>query len=179
MRSRSWHWVTLVLVLSVHMGCAGPTPEGRLVGKWRGAPNAKEAVDQAVDAAAKGQGVNPLARGVARFLGQKVAEATMAVELDLRKGGIVFFRGETSVLGLAPDADGTWEIESADGDVIQLHFGIENKQLRGKILFREEDEFILKLDQPVPAPPPQREQKQQPKPQATQQLSIVFKRDRS
>jgi hypothetical protein len=179
MRSRSWLWATVVLVPFLQIGCSGPTPENKLIGKWRGAPTAKEAVDQVVDAAAKGQEVNPLARGVARFLGQKVAEATMSIELDLRKGGIVFFRGETSVFGFPPDSDGTWEVESADGDVMQLHFGTESKQLRGKILFRDADEFILELEQAAAASAPQAEQKKQSKNQAPQQLSIVFKRDKS
>jgi hypothetical protein len=179
MRSRSWLWAALVLVLFLQIGCSSPTAEEKLIGKWRGAPAAKEAVDQMVDEAAKGKEVNPLARGVARFLGQKVAEATMAVELDLRKGGLVFFRGETSVFGLPPDSDGTWEVESAEGDVIQFHFSTESKQFRGKLLFRDEDEFILKLHPAAAASEPQAEQRKQSKKQAAQPVSIVFKRDKS
>jgi|GEM_PF-5359277 len=179
MRSRSWLWAALVFVLFLQIGCSSPTPEERLIGKWRGAPAAKEAVDQMVDEAAKGKEVNPLARGVARFLGQKVAEATMAVELDLRKGGLIFFSGETSVFGLPPDSDGTWEVESADGDAMQFHFSTDSKQLRGKMLFRDADEFILKLEQAPAAAPPQGEQKKQLKKQAPQPVSIVFKRDKS
>jgi hypothetical protein len=179
MRSRSWLWAAFGLVLFLQLGCSNPTAEERLIGKWRGAPAAKEAVDQMVDEAAKGKEVNPLARGVARFLGQKVAEATMAVEIDLRKGGLVFFSGETSVFGLPPDSDGTWEVEAADGDVIQFHFSTDSKQLRGKMLFREADEFILKLEPAAAAAPPQAEQKKQSQKQTPQPASIVFKRDRS
>jgi hypothetical protein len=153
MRSRSRLWAALVLALFLQTGCSAPTAEEKLIGKWRGAPAAKEAVDQIVDEAAKGKEVNPLARGVARFLGQKVAEATMAVEIDLRKGGLVFFSGETSVFGLPPDSDGTWEVEAAEGDVIQFHFSTDSKQLRGKMLFRDADEFILKMEPAEAAAP--------------------------
>jgi hypothetical protein len=103
------------------------------------------AVGQAVDSLAQGQNVNPLARGAAQFLGQRLAEATMFVEVDFHKGGTVFFRGNTSVLDLPPDSDGTWGVTSSDPDQIELRFGTETRQLQGKVLFRDKDEFTLKL----------------------------------
>jgi hypothetical protein len=151
-------------------GCS-KSPEKRLIGKWTGTPNVAEAVDQGVDAAAQGKTVNPLARGAARFMGQKLAEATMSVEVDFRAGGIVFFRGNTDVLGLPPDSDGTWEIISAFSDKLEIRLGTSAKQLHGQILMRDKNEFTLKLDPPAEAPPKEGE-----KPAAPPPTSLIFKR---
>jgi hypothetical protein len=94
---------TLFILLG---GCAGSTPEQKLLGKWMCTPQVDEAVEQAVNAAAQGQKINQLARGAAQFFGRKLAEATMSLEVDFHGGGTVFFRGNTSVLGLPPDSDG-------------------------------------------------------------------------
>src|SRR5262249_30997398 len=125
----------------------------------------------------------PLAQGVAQFLGRKLAEATMAVELDLRESGTAFFRGNTAVLGLPPDSDGTWEVLSANPDLIEIRLGTSEKQLKGKAVIRDKDEFILKLEE-APQPPSAKQDEKadgqgdsaaaQKRPPA----SIVFKRQK-
>jgi hypothetical protein len=135
-------WLSVVILVS---GCSGPTPQKKLLGKWSCTPRVDEAVGQAVESAAQGKEVNPLLGGAAKFLGQKLAEATMSVEVDFHSGGTVFFRGNTAVLNLPPDSDGTWEISSSSPDLVELRFGTESRQLEGKVLFRDNDEFTLKL----------------------------------
>jgi hypothetical protein len=134
-----------LIVVTSAIGCSSSTPEKKLLGKWACTPRVEEAVGQALGSAAQGKEVNPLVSGVGKFLGQKLAEATMAVEVDFHSGGTVFFRGNTAVLNLPPDSDGTWEVSSSGSDIIQLRFGTETRQLEGKILFRDKDEFTLKL----------------------------------
>jgi hypothetical protein len=161
-------------------GCSGKTPEQKLLGKWMGTVQVKESVDQALDAAAQGQNVNPLARGAVRFLGQKLAEATMSVELDFRSNGRVFFRGNTEILGFPPDSDGTWEVSPVDVDLLQIRVGNETKQLQGKVLFRDKDEFTLKLDAPPMPSDDKAKESKEGSPKATKELpgSIVFKRNK-
>jgi hypothetical protein len=160
-------------------GCSAPTPEKKLLGKWSATASMDGAVDQALDSMAPGQQINPLARGAAAFIGKKIAEATMSVEVDFHKGGTVFFRGNTDVLGLPPDSDGNWEVSESGPDLLQITFGTEKEQLRGKILFRDKDEFTLKLDAPGPPPPAEAQGKEAAK--ASKQLpsSMVFKRNRA
>jgi hypothetical protein len=182
----------LILLLLLGAGCSAQTPEKKMIGKWVGTPRMQEDVDQVVDAAAQGQKVNPLARGAARFFGQKFAEATMSVELDFRTNGRAFFRGNTEVLGLAPDSEGTWQISATQPDIYQIHFGTDATQLAGEVLFRDDDEFTLKLEAPKPEPPtaePAQEQtkgetkeqakgKEQAKERKPKPRSIVFKRNK-
>jgi len=172
--------IGVAVVVLMSAGCSAKTPEQKLLGKWVGTLQVKESVDQALDTAAQGQNVNPLARGAARFLGQKLAEATMSMELDFRSNGRVFFRGNTEILGFPPDSDGTWEVSPVDSDLLQIRLGNETKQLQGKVLFREKDEFTLKLDAPpTPSDSKAREAKEG-SPKTTKELpgSIVFKRNK-
>jgi len=156
-------------------GCSGPKPEKKLLGKWMCTPRMEEAVGQAVESAAQGKEVNPLVSGAAKFFGQKLAEATMSVEVDFHFGGTVFFRGNTAVLNLPPDSDGTWEVSSSGPDLIELRFGTETRQLEGKVLFRDKDEFTLKLKSGGALVHASQEQEAS---QATKQptASLVFKR---
>jgi hypothetical protein len=156
-------------------GCSGSTPEKKLLGKWMCTPHLEEAVGQAVQSVAQGKDVNPLVSGAAKFFGQKIAEATMSVEVDFHKGGTVFFRGNTEVLNFPPDSDGSWEVSSSGPDQIELRFGTETRQLEGKVLFRDKDEFTLKLKNAGALAPPSQGQdaaKLQKQPTA----SLVFKR---
>ena len=152
-------FLLLSLGLSV-VGCAPSTPQQRLVGRWKGAPEVTEAVDSMVQQAAPGQEVNPLAQGAARFLGKALAKATMSVEIDLRSSGAVFLSGNTELLGLPGESDGEWTVVSANEDVAHLQFDIDDKTIGAKIVFRDPNEFRLKMepagapaaDQPVDAP---------------------------
>ena len=166
-----WAGVTILLL----GGCSAQKPEKKLLGSWLGAPSVTESVDQAVNAAGQGQKVNPLARGAAQFLGQKFAEATMSVELDFHTGGTMFFRGNTDVLGLPPDSDGTWEVTSSSPDAIDISFGTEARQLHGKVLFRNRDEFTLKLTPTGTEKPAGDGQATSKAPAAP--ISIVFRRN--
>jgi hypothetical protein len=101
----------------------------------------------------------------------------MSVEVDFHKGGLVFFRGNTDVLGLPPDSDGSWDVSEAGPDILQITFGTEKEQLKGKVLFRDKDEFTLKLDSadsPLSAEKAAKEPSKTPKPLPR---SIVFKRN--
>jgi len=160
-------------------GCSGSTPEKKLLGKWTCTPRMEEAVGQAVASAAQGKQVNPLVSGAAQFFGQKFAEATMSVEVDFHTGGTVFFRGNTAVLQLPPDSDGTWEVSSSGSDQIELRFGTDTRHLEGKVLFRDKDEFTLKLKNVAPAAPPsQSNETSKDQKLAEASSSLVFKRVR-
>lgn len=127
----------------------------QLVGKWTGVPTVTEAVDAAVDSAAQGQQVNPLAKSAARFFGGKFAEATMSVEIELRDTGTLFVRGNAGTIGLPADSDGAWKILSATADTAQLVLEANGKQVEGKVVFRDDREWALKLELPEePRPPP-------------------------
>jgi hypothetical protein len=167
--------ICAAIIFTLCCGCSAQKPEKRLLGSWLGAPSVGESVSQGVDAVSQGKEVNPLVRGAAKFLGQKIAEATMSVELDFRSGGQVFFRGNTEVLGLPPDSDGTWEVTSASPDQLEISFGTEAKQIQGKVLFRNKDEFTLKLLAPTPDQA-KNESKDAPKSLAAP-ASIVFRRN--
>ncbi len=116
------------------------------MGRWIGTPPVKEAVDAALQSAAPGQEVNPLAQGAARFLGNALAKATMSVEIDLRPSGACFLRGNTEMLGMPPDSDGSWTIVSANDDVAHVEFEIEGKTFPAKIVLRDANEFTLKME---------------------------------
>ena len=180
------------LALFAIVGCSNP-PEKKLIGNWTGAPNFKEDIDKAMDSAAQGKKMNNVAKGIAGFLGQKLAEATMSVELDFQEGGRVFFRGNTDLLGLPPNSDGTWSVTEAGKNELNITLGTDQKKLTGKVLFRDKNEFTLKFDQPVvgtpptPPSPPKGDAKDQPKDAKEQPkeapkeapksvTSIVFKR---
>ncbi len=105
-----------------------------------------EAVDSMVEQAAPGQEVNPLAQGAARFLGKALAKATMSVEIDLRSSGAVFLRGNTELLGLPAESDGEWTVVSANEDVAHVQFDIDDKTFGAKIVFRDPNEFTLKME---------------------------------
>ena len=174
------------------VGCSNP-PEKKLIGNWTGAPSFKEDIDKAMDSAAQGKKVNSAVKGIAGFLGQKLAEATMSVELDFQEGGRVFFRGNTDLIGLPPNSDGTWSVTEAGKNELNITLGTDQKKLTGKVLFRDKNEFTLKFDQPVvgtpppPPPPPKGDAKDEakdakdkakeaPKEQPKTVTSIVFKR---
>jgi hypothetical protein len=91
-----------------------------------------------------------LTQGAARFLGNVLARVTMAVDVDFRESGNVFFRGNTAALGLPADCDGTWKVLSADADTAQIEIVVDGKPLPAKILFHDADEFTLKAEVPVP-----------------------------
>jgi hypothetical protein len=103
----------------------------------------------------------------------------MSVEVDFHKGGTVFFRGNTDVLGFPPDSDGTWEVSEAGSDLIRIAFGTDRKQLQGKVLFRDKDEFTLKLDNTDSPPSTEVQSKETPKTNKPPlPRSIVFKRNK-
>jgi len=140
---------TLIAIAVSILGCAPATPQQQLTGKWKATPPVNEAVNEAVDTAAQGQKVNPLARGAANFMGNLLASATMYVEVDLRESGTAFYRGNTQVIGFPPDSDGKWEVVSANGDLIQVRLSTGEKKLEGNVLFRDKDEFSLKFEATV------------------------------
>jgi hypothetical protein len=136
----------IVFFLVPLSGCGAKAPRDRLVGKWIGTPSVTEAVDQVLDSAAPGADVNPLARGAARFLGKVVAKQTMSLELDLRDSGTVFFSGNTAAMDMPEDSDGTWEVLSSTPDIIQVRFKSGDHQIDGKVVFRDDKKFALKLE---------------------------------
>jgi hypothetical protein len=147
MNSYPRHCVIVAAGLLLLGGCSKQTPDKQMIGTWTGAPSVSEAVDQGVDAAAQGKGVNPVARGFAKFVGQKLADATMSIEIDFKSGGTVFFRGNTEILGLPNGSDGTWNVSGDNLDQFDITFGTAAKRLHGTVLFRNKDEFTLKLDE--------------------------------
>ncbi len=86
---------------------------------------------------------NPLAKGIIENLGQRVADEMLAVTLEFKKGGTVFFSGNTPALGLPPEAFGPWEIQESDQDSLTVQMGPEDHSFRARLVFRDRDTFIL------------------------------------
>jgi predicted Zn finger-like uncharacterized protein len=137
--------LALALVFWIRGGPRGPD----LVGKWKGAPEVREAVKQATAQATKGQPVNPLALGFAQALIQKGAEQLLAVEIDFRQGGTAFYSGNTGIVGMPEASDGPWQIVKADNDVLIVRMGTPGKSFEARLAFRDRDTFTLtRPDQP-------------------------------
>ena len=85
-------------------------------------------------------------QGAARLLGNALAKATMSVEIDAAPAVPVFLRGNTELLGLPPDSDGSWTLVSGNDDVAHIELEIDNKTFPAKIVFRDADEFTLKME---------------------------------
>jgi len=125
------------LALWIRGGARGPV----LVGKWRGAPEVREAVKEATNQVAKGQQVNPLALGFAQAIIQKGAEQLLAVEVDFKPGGTVFYSGNTSIIGMQAASDGPWQIVKTDGDIMTVRLGPTGKSFEARLAFRDRDTF--------------------------------------
>jgi hypothetical protein len=126
----------------------GPHPPD-LVGKWKGAPEVREAVKQVTAQATKGQPVNPLALGFAQAIIQKGAEQLLAVEIDFRKGGTAFYSGNTGIVGMPQASDGPWQIVKADNDILIVRMGPPGKSFEARLAFRDGDTFTFtRVDQP-------------------------------
>ena len=79
----------------------------------------------------------------------------------MRPSGTVFVTGNTELLGLPPDSEGEWSVVSANDDVAHVEFEIGDKTYPAKLVLRDADEFMLKMEPPAeppaadkPAPPP-------------------------
>jgi hypothetical protein len=137
--------LVLVLMLWIRGGPHGPN----LVGKWRGAPEVREAVKDATTQMAKGQSVNPLALGFAQAIIQKGAEQLLAVEIDFRVGGTAFYSGNTGIVGMPQASDGPWQIVKSDNDILTVRMGPAGKSFEARLAFRDRDTFTLtRPDQP-------------------------------
>jgi hypothetical protein len=141
------HCVIVAAGLSLMSGCSKQTPDKQMVGRWTGSPNLAEEIDKGVKAAAQGKEVNGAIRGAMGFIGQKLVDATMSIEIEFQPSGNVFFRNNTKLLGLPADSDGTWQASGESLDEFEITFGTAAKKLHGKVLFRNKDEFTLKLDE--------------------------------
>jgi hypothetical protein len=137
--------LTVALALWIRGGARGPL----LVGKWRGAPEVREAVKDATNQMAKGKPVNPLALGFAQAIIQKGAEQLLAVEIEFKPGGTAFYSGNTGVIGMPAASDGPWQIVKTEGDIMTVRMGPPGKTFEARLAFRDRDTFTLtRLDQP-------------------------------
>ncbi|MDX1948089.1 MAG: hypothetical protein SFU86_22010 [Pirellulaceae bacterium] len=160
--------VVLVLAVLFLAGCTPPTAQQKMTGTWKATPRVDAAVNEAVDMAAQGQKVNPLAEGAAKFFGNAFASAALSCEVEFKATGTVFFRGNTDALGVPPDSDGKWEATSTGADTANVKLTAGDKQISGSVVFRDKDEFTLKFESVTVDPATKAETKVP--------TSIVFKR---
>jgi hypothetical protein len=131
--------------LWIRGGARGPV----LVGKWRGAPEVREAVKDATNQMAKGRPVNPLALGFAQAIIQKGAEQLLAVEVDFKQSGTAYYSGNTAIIGMPQASDSPWQIVKTDGDITIVRLGPAGKSFEARLAFRDRDTFTFtRLDQP-------------------------------
>jgi len=150
--STSLGWMLTSLVLA---GCA-KTPQQKLIGKWKGAPDVSEEVSKFIKEATASQEIPPEAMEVnekfAQFAGKAAARMGMGMDLHLASGGAASFKGHTESFGLVGDVNGTWEvIPKESGDVI-LRMGTKDKQVEGKVVWRDSDAFFFQFEAPLDAP---------------------------
>ena len=169
-------------------GCTPATPQQRLSGHWVGAPNVAADVTQGIAAAGGGQPVQPALVGAAQYLGQLAANTVLAVDLHLNPSGLVLIRGNAAALGLPPDSDGKWRIQSAEGEIYQHELDVNGKKIDAKLILVTSDEFTLKLNVPIEKSEPGKAeptevQPQQPNPAMSapqsSQVTMTFKRSKT
>jgi predicted Zn finger-like uncharacterized protein len=126
-------------------GARGPV----LVGKWRGAPEVREAVKAATSQVAKGQQVNPLVQGFVQAMVQKGAEQLLAVEVDFKQSGTAYYSGNTAIIDMPQASDSPWQIVKVDGDIMIVRLGRPDKSFEARLAFRDRDTFsFTRLDAP-------------------------------
>jgi hypothetical protein len=124
--------VALVMLLS------GPSVP-RLAGKWKGAPQVRQAVKEFGEK----QKVHSVVSGFAESLVQKAADELLAVKLDFQPTGTVFFSGNTGSIGMPPESYGPWEILQTQGSILTVRMGPAGKEVEAKLAFRDRNTFIL------------------------------------
>jgi hypothetical protein len=135
--------VALVVAL-VGGGDDGPN----LVGKWKGATEVRQAVREATK-----DKMHPVAGKFAEALAQHAADELLAVTLDFKKSGTVFFSGNTSTIGVSSESDSPWDILYSEGDVVAVRMGPRGEEFDARLAFRDKDTFILTRPDQKDQPP--------------------------
>jgi hypothetical protein len=139
----------ILLAIGLALWIRGGARPPILVGKWRGAPEVRQAVKEATNQITKGQPVNPLALGFAQAVIQKGAEQLLAVEVDFKQSGTAYYSGNTAIIGMPEASDGPWQIVKVDGDIMIVRLGPAGKSVEARLAFRDRDTFTFtRLDKP-------------------------------
>jgi hypothetical protein len=129
--------VTLVVVLDV-----GADPGPDLIGEWTGAPEVRQALNEAF------KGGPAIAKDFAGAILQKAADEFLAVTIQFSDDGRVFVSGNTLCIGVPGARNGSWEILERDGNVltVRLDFGRESFDVRLAFRSRRNSFTFTRLD---------------------------------
>jgi hypothetical protein len=109
-----------------------------LVGTWEGAPQTQEVIHQTT----KGQ-ANPVAEGFVNAAAQGLANAFLAVRLELKPDGTGYYSGATGALGLPPASSGPWYVISEQGDSYRVRLGTGSRAVEANLVFHDKNKFTL------------------------------------
>jgi hypothetical protein len=128
--------IGLTVGLTLLLSSGGPKGV-HLIGKWKGAPQARETIkDRTKDTAAL---VN-----VATFgMSQEPADDSLATKMVFKKNGTVLFSGKTENLGVPADADGTWEVVQEGKDVTMVRLTVGGASFEARLAFGDKDSFTF------------------------------------
>jgi hypothetical protein len=122
----------------LYKGLGGHKPPD-LVGKWKGVPAVREEVENAL----KGSRAPAIAEKFLGALSQKAADELLAVTVQFNKSGAAFYSGNTACIGVTGESDGTWEVLSAERDVLVVRMGPAKAPFEARLAFRDRDSFSL------------------------------------
>jgi hypothetical protein len=110
----------------------------KLAGKWKGAPE----IGGALHEATQGQ-MHPVGEEFAGAILQHVADDLLAVIIDFKEGGTVFFSGKTDTIGMPANSDGTWSVRQREGDIMFVSLKVSGAELEARLAFRDKNTFVL------------------------------------
>jgi predicted Zn finger-like uncharacterized protein len=129
------------IALMVYLFSGSSTP--KLVGKWKGAPQVRKAIDNLTGEAK----APPVAQDFLKNIAQKAADELLAVTLEFKEGGkdggTVFFSGNTDCIGVPGESFGPWSITQIDDFIVTVKMGPEGKSFTAKLAFKDRDNFIF------------------------------------
>jgi hypothetical protein len=129
--------VAFVLGLALLIAWSRRGPD--VVGRWKGAPAVRDQVEGGV----KDARMHPVAEHFIGAIAQMAANEMLAVQVQFKKDGAVFYSGNTGCLGIANEADGRWEEVRRQGDVVFVRMGPRNAPYEARLVFEDRDTFSL------------------------------------
>jgi hypothetical protein len=109
-----------------------------LIGKWKGTAD----IGPGIGEVAKNK-LPPVIEGIAQAALQKLANESMAVNINFKKNGKVFFSGNTQRIGVPADSDGAWDILQQDDDILTVRMGPAGGSFEARLAFRDKHTFVL------------------------------------
>src|SRR5687767_4313394 len=137
--------LSAIVLCALLIGCA-KTPQQKLTGKWKGAPDVREEVTRAVKETAAGKNLTDedleIADQLSQFAGKVASRMSMGMEAHLKSDGTAKFSDHTEIIGLKGESAGTWSVTSAEGAQLRMKMGSADHQVEGKVVWRDDEAFF-------------------------------------